>query len=67
MHPLIETTNHIANISCELDDQDEQWGPQNHSIQTWMILLVEEIGELAQEINNITDCPPSILATQAYL
>ena len=53
MHPLIETTNHIANISCELYNQDEKWGPQAHSMQKWMVLLVEEIGELAQEINNI--------------
>jgi NTP pyrophosphatase (non-canonical NTP hydrolase) len=30
--------------------QDSLWGKQNHSADRWMTILVEEVGEVAAEI-----------------
>lgn len=38
-------------INAERDRQDEKWGDQSgHSDDRWMTILVEEVGESAQEI-----------------
>jgi len=38
-------------ILMERDRQDELWGKQNHSLSEWMVILVEEVGELADAIS----------------
>ena len=35
-------------IFNERQKQDIKWGEQNHSDEWWMLILVEEIGELAE-------------------
>ena len=32
--------------------QDEKWGKQRHSMEKWLAILVEEVGEFAQAIQN---------------
>ena len=39
-------------IFNERQRQDIKWGEQNHSNEWWMIILVEEIGELAEAMLN---------------
>ncbi len=34
-------------ILDERDRQDEKWGIQDHSLPEWLVILAEEIGELA--------------------
>jgi len=46
-HQLKELGNLIDN---ELNNQFSKFGLQNHSLQTWMTILVEEIGEIAKGI-----------------
>jgi NTP pyrophosphatase (non-canonical NTP hydrolase) len=36
-------------ILDERDSQDAKWGRQDHDPITWMAILTEEVGELAQE------------------
>ena len=43
------TENILVEISDERDRQDEQWGPQHHSYMTWLMILMEEVGESAEE------------------
>ena len=42
-------------INDERDRQDVKWGEQNHTPLVWLAILMEEVGELAQEI--IQDYP----------
>jgi len=37
-------------ILAERDRQDRKWGEQNHDHQWWMLILMEEVGELAQAV-----------------
>jgi len=48
-----ERTVAIAEILAERDRQDEKWGQQNHSNDVWMVILAEELGELAMAINEM--------------
>lgn len=41
----------IQSIIAERLRQDAKWGEQNHEPQYWMGLLMEEVGELAQAVN----------------
>ena len=36
-------------IKAERQRQDEKWGVQNHDNKTWLTILMEEVGEAAQE------------------
>ena len=38
-------------ILDERDRQEEKWGVQDHSLPQWMVILVEEVGELASAIS----------------
>lgn len=37
-------------IIDERDRQDAKWGPQDHDLATWLVILMEEVGELAAAI-----------------
>lgn len=39
----------LKDINEERERQDEEWGEQNHSPVIWMPILMEEVGEAAQE------------------
>lgn len=38
----------LLDIESERTKQNEKWGKQNHDYPTWMTILVEEVGEVAQ-------------------
>jgi NTP pyrophosphatase (non-canonical NTP hydrolase) len=40
----------LNEILKERKAQDAKWGEQNHDDKTWLAILVEEVGELAQAI-----------------
>ncbi|OXS77928.1 hypothetical protein [Domibacillus enclensis] len=41
----------FVSVMKERDRQHELWGEQQHSLSEWHTLLSEEVGELAQAIN----------------
>lgn len=41
-------TRPLADVQNERDKQDKKWGEQNHDPVTWVAILMEEVGELAQ-------------------
>ena len=42
----------IKDILEERRGQDRVWGQQNHSPEIWLSILMEEVGELSQEMLN---------------
>ncbi|WP_231575129.1 hypothetical protein [Bacillus sp. B-jedd] len=38
----------LADVKQERDRQDSKWGLQRHDYGTWLTILVEEVGEVAQ-------------------
>jgi hypothetical protein len=50
----------LALVRAERKRQDEKWGPQHHDKLTWLFILMEEVGELAEEIGRPDQ------ATEAY-
>lgn len=40
----------LEDVWDERDRQDEKWGEQNHLDLTWNAILMEEVGEAAQEV-----------------
>jgi NTP pyrophosphatase (non-canonical NTP hydrolase) len=40
----------VADVLRERARQDARFGEQNHSLELWLTILTEEIGEFAQEI-----------------
>ena len=45
-----QTAPILSQIFEERQNQDEKWGPQHHVFSTWMVILMEEVGEAADEI-----------------
>ena len=45
----------IQDIINERSRQDDKWGLQRHPLPLWMVILVEEVGELAQAMQRIND------------
>lgn len=41
----------ISSVITERTRQDAKWGEQNHDPTVWMGILMEEVGELAQAVN----------------
>ena len=37
-------------IQIERNAQDEKWGPQHHSDEKWLAILIEEVGEAAKAV-----------------
>jgi len=46
-----ETRNVLTRIQDERRQQVLKWGEQNHALDRWMTILLEEIGEAAKAIN----------------
>ena len=40
--------NVLTDIDNERSRQDEKWGVQRHNNGTWLQILIEEVGEVAQ-------------------
>ena len=40
-----------SQVQAERARQDMKWGEQNHTPEGWLPILVEELGELAEAIN----------------
>lgn len=47
---LFNRTKIINDINSERNRQDFKWGEQVHDYPTWLTILVEEVGEVAQAI-----------------
>lgn len=50
-NPLI-TRRVLDDVLRERVRQDGKWGPQSHDPFTWLMILMEEVGEVAEEIDN---------------
>lgn len=48
----IEEHGIFAKIEKETDRQDQKWGVRNSHPLAWLAILTEEVGEVAQEIND---------------
>lgn len=49
MGVMTGTTSEVLNaVGRERLSQDEKWGEQDHSKETWLTILMEEVGEAAQ-------------------
>jgi NTP pyrophosphatase (non-canonical NTP hydrolase) len=46
----MNTREILNDILLERAAQDAKWGEQNHEPETWMAILMEEVGELAQAV-----------------
>jgi NTP pyrophosphatase (non-canonical NTP hydrolase) len=42
--------NVLDEVRAERERQDRKWGEQNHPLDTWMTVLMEEVGEAAQDV-----------------
>jgi len=42
------TISVLSEVRDERTRQDKKWGEQNHGGDTWLVILMEEVGELAQ-------------------
>jgi NTP pyrophosphatase (non-canonical NTP hydrolase) len=40
----------LRDVAAERQRQDQKWGPQDHPPEWWLAILVEEVGEAAQEV-----------------
>lgn len=40
-------------IQKERQEQDKIWGEQNHNDLKWLAILMEEIGEVSEDINEL--------------
>lgn len=49
----------IEEIKNERHLQDEKWGVQDHPPEHWMVILMEEVGEAAQDLCGKTRRPES--------
>lgn len=48
------TAKILRDIHAERLRQDEKWGPQFHNPAQWMTVIMEEVGEAAQEALRVT-------------
>jgi hypothetical protein len=42
------TWDAMSDVFSERKAQDAKWGPQHHSLAEWLMILAEEVGELAE-------------------
>ena len=42
----------FAEVNIEIDRQNALWGVQNYTPEFWLSILMEEVGEVAKEIND---------------
>ena len=51
----------LEDVRAERKRQDALWGIQNHSMLTWLPILMEEAGEVAQAMNEWVHTPDGSL------
>lgn len=57
----------ISDIINERIRQDEKWGPQHHTPGEWLAILMEEVGEVAEEISGTYErYPVNELVSRIY-
>jgi len=57
------TTSSLQKIYRERMRQDEKWGgPQDHEDALWLAILVEEVGEVAHDMQGVRGCDPWAMA-----
>lgn len=44
------TVTVLRDVEMERVRQDEKWGQQDHSPSGWLVVLMEEVGEAAQQV-----------------
>lgn len=44
----------LTEVELERARQDQMWGEQNHSPLVWLPILLEEVGEVAEALNEWT-------------
>lgn len=52
LRDAVEPYEALSLVISERGVQNEKWGEQNHTPEIYLAILVEEVGELAQEILN---------------
>lgn len=57
----------LGEVAGERVAQDAKWGPQHHDPTTWLMILLEEVGEVAEEIDFDGDLDPGLLVLEARL
>ncbi len=40
----------LKEIEQERENQILKWGPQNHTPEKWLVILMEEVGEAAKDV-----------------
>lgn len=55
-----------ADVLLERDRQDNKWGVQRHDMGTWLKILVEEVGEVAQAMQQDMYCAKDSDADNLY-
>lgn len=45
-----ELKDTLVAVSDERHSQEDKWGAQTHSRRDWLVILLEEVGEVAEEI-----------------
>lgn len=50
-----DTDEVLADVLYERVRQVRKWGPQRHVPGKWLSILIEEVGEVAQEINDASE------------
>ncbi|MDZ5711633.1 hypothetical protein [Jeotgalibacillus haloalkalitolerans] len=56
----------LQDVCIERERQDQKWGVQRHDMATWLVILVEEVGELAQAIQRDNHWGKSSDADNSY-
>lgn len=49
--PITQVSEVLVDVGNERVRQDEKWGPQSHDAKTWLAILMEEVGEAAEEVS----------------
>ena len=53
----------LLEVGLERKRQDQKWGPQHHDPFTWLMILMEEVGEVAEEVKAIRGDSPFLVNT----
>lgn len=61
------TIRALLDVSDERRRQNAKWGEQNHPLDTWITVLVEEVGEAAQDVlkGRIGECRQELVQVAA--
>lgn len=63
----MDTGTVLEKIAAERQRQNNKWGDQKHDNGTWALILIEEVGEAAQEALKDRDYTPDSTAHHLQL